>query len=92
MRQRLRLSSVELRSLISAIRKELPQEWEQTKQRRQHESAAVTVLDISGVHDGMHQQAVRIDKNVPLLAFDFLSRVVTGRINRRPPFSAPFTL
>jgi hypothetical protein len=42
--------------------------------------------------DGMDQQALRVDKNVPLLALDLLSRVVTRRINGAPPFSALFTL
>jgi len=40
----------------------------------------------------MHQQALRIDENVPLLALDLLSRVVARRINRSPPFSALLTL
>jgi hypothetical protein len=35
---------------------------------------------------------LRIDENVPLLALDLLSCVVTRRINRGPPFSALFTL
>ena len=47
---------------------------------------------VGGVHDGVDQQALRIDENVPLLALDLLSRVVTRRINRRPPFSTLFTL
>ena len=85
-------SRAEFLALISAIGEEFSEERKQTKQRRQHESAAVSILDICRVHDGVHQQAVRIDENVPLLAFDLLSRIVTGRINRRPPFSAPFTL
>jgi len=34
----------------------------------------------------MHQQALRIDENVPLLALDLLSRVVARRINRSPPY------
>ena len=62
------------------------------KHGRHDQRAAIAILNVGGVHDGVDQQALRIDKNVPLLAFDFLSRVVTGRINRRPPFSAPFTL
>jgi hypothetical protein len=37
-------------------------------------------------NDGMNQQALRIDENVPLFALDFLSRVVARRINRSPPF------
>jgi hypothetical protein len=34
----------------------------------------------------MHQQALGIDENVPLLALDLLSRVVARRINRSPPY------
>jgi hypothetical protein len=40
----------------------------------------------------MHQQALGIDEDVPLLALDFLARVVAGRIDARPPFSALLTL
>ena len=40
----------------------------------------------------MHQQALRIDKDVALLAFDFLARVVAARVDATPPFSALFTL
>jgi phosphoglucomutase len=32
------------------------------------------------------------DENVPLLALDFFARIVTGLIDRGPPFSALFTL
>jgi hypothetical protein len=42
--------------------------------------------------DGMHQQALRVDKDVALLAFDFLARVVAARVDAAPPFSALFTL
>jgi hypothetical protein len=44
------------------------------------------------VHDGVDQQALRIDENVALLALDLFSRIVTRRIDRRPPFSALLTL
>jgi hypothetical protein len=37
-------------------------------------------------------QAQRVDGNVSLLAFDFLARIVAGRIDPGPPFSAPLTL
>jgi hypothetical protein len=40
----------------------------------------------------MQEQALRIDQNVPLLAFDQLARIEAGRIDARPPFSALFTL
>jgi hypothetical protein len=36
------------------------------------------------MNDGMNQQALRIDENMPLLALDLLSRVVARRINRSP--------
>jgi hypothetical protein len=42
------------------------------------------------MNDGMNQQALRIDENVPLLALDLLSRVVARRINRSPPFFSAF--
>jgi hypothetical protein len=32
------------------------------------------------------QQALRIDENVALLALDLFSRIVTRRIDRRPPY------
>jgi hypothetical protein len=40
----------------------------------------------------VHQQALRVDQNVALLAPDRLARIVAGRVDRAPPFSAPFTL
>src|SRR4051794_8848550 len=41
---------------------------------------------------GAQQQAQRVDQDVPLLALDLLARVVTARIDVRPPFSALLTL
>jgi hypothetical protein len=49
-----------------------------------------TLIAAIGVE--FHQQALRIDENMPLLALDLLSRVVARRINRSPPFSALLTL
>jgi hypothetical protein len=34
----------------------------------------------------VHQQALRIDKDSLFLAFDFLVRIVAGRIDVDPPF------
>jgi hypothetical protein len=42
--------------------------------------------------EGMHQEALRIDKDVALLAFDLFARIVAARIDAGPPFSALFTL
>jgi hypothetical protein len=40
----------------------------------------------------VHQKALRIDEDVALLALDLLAGVVARRVDRRPPFSALFTL
>jgi hypothetical protein len=62
------------------------------EQARDQQRAAVAVLDVGGVHDGVHQQALGIDEDVPLLAFDLLAGIVARRINRRLPFSTLLTL
>jgi len=54
--------------------------------------AAIAILDIGRMNNGVEQQAYCVDKNVPLLALDLLARIVPVRINARPPFSALFTL
>ena len=36
------------------------------------------------MHDGVHQQALRIDENMPLLAFDLLARIVPMRVVSPP--------
>ena len=84
--------ALELRPLIAAVGIELDQEWKSAEQARHQQRAAVAVLDVGGVHDGMHQQALRIDEDVPLLALDLLACIVARRIDRRPPFSALLTL
>jgi len=81
-----------LRSLVAAVGKELLQKWEQAKQRRQQKDAAVAVLYIGWMNDGMQQKTKRVYKNMPFLTLDFLSCIVAIRVDRAPPFSAPFTL
>jgi hypothetical protein len=44
------------------------------------------------MHDGVHQEALRVDENMSLLAFDFLARIIAMRIDATPPFSADLTL
>ena len=78
--------------LIPAVGVELQQEGVEAEQRRHQQHATIAVLDVGGVDDGLHQQALGVDENMALLALDLLSRVVTRRIDRRPPFSALFTL
>jgi hypothetical protein len=40
----------------------------------------------------MHQQALRVDKDMALLAFDLLACIKAWRIAVDPPFSALLTL
>ena len=83
---------VENRSLIGAVGKQLHEEWKLTEQRRQQQDAAVAILNAGGMHDGVQQQAQRIDQNMPLLALDQLAGIEPVRIDAGPPFSALFTL
>ena len=84
--------ALELWPLVAAVGIELDQERERAEQARHQQRPAVAVLDVGGVHDGVHQQALRIDEDMPLLALDLLARVIARRINRRSPFSALLTL
>jgi len=92
LRHYFRHSAAKHRALIAAIGIEFQKEWIHPEHRRDDQCTAITILNVGGVHDGVDQQALRVDKNVPLLALDLLSRVVTRQINRGPPFSALFTL
>lgn len=84
-------TSLEGRTLISAIGVELQQERIEAEQAGHDEEAAIAILDVRSMNDGVHQEALRVDENVPLLALDFLARIVAMGIVR-PPFSALFTL
>ena len=61
---------------------------ESAKQGRHQQGAAVAILNVGAVHDGVYQEALRVDKNMPLLAFDFLARIKAMRVDATPPFSA----
>ena len=81
---------LKLRSLIAAVGEEL------RKGNRPHgvedEEATVAVLYVGWMNDDVQREAKRVDKNMSLLSFDFLSCVVASRVDRGPPFSALFTL
>ena len=81
----------EARALISAIGVELEKEGIEAEQGGHEEHAAIAILDVRCMHDGVHQEALRVDENVSLLALDLLARIISMRIVR-PPFSALFTL
>ena len=59
-------------ALISAIGVEIEKEGIKAEQRCHHQHAAVAILDIGGMDEGVHQEALRVDENVPLLALDLL--------------------
>ena len=80
------------RPLVSAVGKEFLQKRKPAEQGSEDQNAAIAVLDIGWMHDGVQQQAYRVDKDVALLTFDLLTRIVARRIDAGPPFSAPFTL
>ena len=71
---------------------ELDQEREGAEQARHQKRPTVAILDVGGMPDRVHQQALRIDKNVALLALDRLACVVARRIDADPPFPALLTL
>src|SRR4051812_12428743 len=82
----------ELRSLVSAIGVELHQKRIAREEHGHQPNAPVAILDMGGVHDRVHQQALRVDEKVTLLAFDPFTRIIARRVDRGPPFSALFTL
>jgi hypothetical protein len=54
-------------------------------------------LNVRCVDNGVHQQALRIDEDVTLLAFDFLACIVPARVDGAPPHmgclrSSPFII
>lgn len=85
-------SGLESGALISAIGIELEKEGVEAEQGGHHKHAAITILDVGGMNDGVHQQAFGVDENVPLLALNLLARIVARRVDARPPFSALLTL
>ena len=78
--------------MIGAVGKQLLEEWKLAKQRGEQQQAAIAVLNVGGVDDGVQQQTECIDQNMPLLALDQLAGVEAMRIDAGPPFSALFTL
>jgi hypothetical protein len=88
----LRQGLLELRPLIGAVGKELFQERVHPEQSSKKQDAAVAILYIGGVNDGVQQQAERIYENMAFLPLDFLTRIIARRIDASPPFSALFTL
>jgi hypothetical protein len=83
---------VELPSLIGCVGKQGLQEGIHPEQSCQQQSAAVAILDVGRMNDGVQQQTQRVYQNVALLALDLLARIIAMQIDADPPFSALFTL
>lgn len=73
-------SLLEFRPLIASVGVEFQEEWIQSKQCCHQHDAAVTVLDISRMHDGGHHE------DVPLPALDLLATVEAGWVDPPPLF------
>jgi hypothetical protein len=84
-------SLVEFWSLIAAVGEELFQERKHPEQGRHDENAAIAILNIGRMDNGMKQQAQRVYENMSLLTLDLLARIIAVRIDAGPPFSALFT-
>jgi hypothetical protein len=72
--------------LIAAIGVEFHQKRIHAEHGSHDEYAAVAILNVGGMNDGMNQQALRIDENVALLALDFLARIIAMRIDAGRPY------
>jgi hypothetical protein len=92
MGQDFRHGRLEFRPLIAAIGKQLFQERKHPEQGRKKQDAAVAILDVGGMNDGMEQQTQRIYEKMALLALDLFACIIALRIDAGPPFSALFTL
>lgn len=77
---------------IGAVREQLAQEGELSEQGGQQQQAALAVLHVGGGDQGVQQQSELVDQDVAFLALDQLAGVEAMPIDRRPPFSALFTL
>ena len=77
---------------IGAVREQLPQKGELSEQGGQQQHAAIPVLHVSGGNQCVQQQSQLVDQDVAFLALDQLAGVEAMPIDRRPPFSALFTL
>jgi hypothetical protein len=61
----------------------------QREHRGKQQDAAVAILDVGGMNDGVQQQTQRVYENVALLALDFLARIIAMRIDAGPPYMGP---
>ncbi len=77
---------------IGAVREQLAQKGELSEQSGQQQHATIAVLYVGSGDQGVQQQPEPVDQDVAFLPLDQLAGVKAMRIDRRPPFSALFTL
>lgn len=80
------------RSCVAAVTDDALDEGKTSPRLPQQVLGAVSILDAGGVNVDVQQKALRVDEDVPLTAEDLLARIVTTRVERAPPFTAPFAL
>src|SRR5262249_33450787 len=84
LRQDLRQGLFKVRPLVATIGKELFQERVHPEKGRKKQDAAIAILDIGRVNDGVQQQTQRVYENMALLALDLFARVIAMRIDAAP--------
>ena len=77
------------RSLIACIPDDPFEEGELPSSLAQQRFGSVAVLYVGGMHHDAQQQAERVRQDVALAAKGLLARIVTRRVERRPPFEPP---
>jgi hypothetical protein len=91
-RQHASQAGVEGGSLIGGVGKELGQKRMQPEHRGEQQDAAIAILNVGGMNNGVQQQAQCIYQKMAFLALDLLARIIARRVDPGPPFSALFTL
>jgi hypothetical protein len=81
-----------LRPLVAGITDDALDEREQTPRLAQERFRAITVLHAGRMHHDAEQQTERIGQDMALAPDDLLARVITGRVERRASFCAPFAV
>ena len=52
----------------------------------EHEQPAIAILDVGRMNHDVQREAQRVDQDMSLLALDFLPRIITRRVDPRPPW------
>src|SRR5262249_9082838 len=89
LRQDLCQGFLKVRPLIATIGKELFQERVHPEKGRKKQDAAIAILDIGRMNEGVQQQTHRVYENIELLPLGLLARVIAMRIDAVPTWAPP---